>query len=506
MRRLACLTALATAATLFGVSDQAEACGGCFIGPSDNTVVTAHRMAMSISKEHTVLWDQIQYSGDSAEFSWVLPVKPGARIEVAADAWFDVLEASTGVTVGEPVVNCWSGDGWEGGGSSGSGSAFGCGSSDMASDMASGGPNEVAPPPPDVDVVHEGTVGPYETVTLSTDVPGALNEWMDEHGYAVPPDIQPVIDAYVADGFDLIALRLQPGNNVNQMKPVRVISPGSSLTLPLRMVAAGTGANTAVTLFLLGEGRYETTGYENVLVPQEETEWDFDTNSSNYSELRVKALEANNGHTWLTPYAKPSTLLSSEVDPLVPMGNLNVSYTVAGSAAETIAEAYVRQGVANGEGYGGSCENAFRMYANSDDLVVDTCDDEGNCEPTGAGEIQANEFACDELDDVAVALTGMHPRDVWITRLEADLPRSALETDLTLEASVQTRVENRFFAASHINHPCDAEAGAAAPLAFGGSGRTTPRIPGGPVSLTLAAAALMWFFRRRRVVAAASRA
>ncbi|HEY2410275.1 MAG TPA: hypothetical protein VGI10_29925, partial [Polyangiaceae bacterium] len=75
------------------VPAHARACGGCFHGPppvtSESTVVTGHRMAYAISAERTVLWDQIQYQGAPEDFAWVLPVKPGATLELSHDAWFE---------------------------------------------------------------------------------------------------------------------------------------------------------------------------------------------------------------------------------------------------------------------------------------------------------------------------------------------------------------------------------------------------------------------------------
>ena len=94
---LACLVIAGAAALLEPV--RAEACGGCFVPQSERTVVTDHRMALSISPTQTVLWDQIRYSGDPAEFAWVLPVRAGATIELSNDAFFSALDAST-----QPVV------------------------------------------------------------------------------------------------------------------------------------------------------------------------------------------------------------------------------------------------------------------------------------------------------------------------------------------------------------------------------------------------------------------
>ena len=112
---------------VFVRADVAHACGGCFHleGGTRNTQVTGHRMALSVSLEQTVLWDQIEYSGEPTEFSWVLPIKPGARLEISTDAWFEVLDAGTSVVVTAPEIHC-PGDGSGSGGftppDSGSGS------------------------------------------------------------------------------------------------------------------------------------------------------------------------------------------------------------------------------------------------------------------------------------------------------------------------------------------------------------------------------------------------
>jgi hypothetical protein len=187
---------------------DARACGGCFAPPvqgnDSGTIVTSHRMALSISKDQTILWDQIQYTGSPAEFAWVLPVKPGARIEVASQAWFDVLDAATGTSVSPPLLKCEV-PGFVGCSVvPGMGAAtFGCGASEGLS-----GPD--GPPPDAVQVVSHGAAGPYESVIIQSDVPGALAEWLDSRGYAIPDDVVPMMDAYQAEGFNFAALRLLP--------------------------------------------------------------------------------------------------------------------------------------------------------------------------------------------------------------------------------------------------------------------------------------------------------
>src|SRR5215212_5761782 len=145
-------------------SGGAQACGGCFIQPvQDNdtgTIVTSHRMALSVSGDQTILWDQIQYTGNPAGFAWVLPVKPGARIDVASEAWFDVLDAATGTSVSPPLLACKTPGYFGCSVAPGMGTAsFGCGASEGLG--LDGGPE-----PDPVQIVSHGATGPYESAII----------------------------------------------------------------------------------------------------------------------------------------------------------------------------------------------------------------------------------------------------------------------------------------------------------------------------------------------------
>jgi len=440
---IAPLAAATAAAGLFLASD-ADACGACVAPATDPTVVTGHRMALSISPDQTVLWDQIQYSGDPAEFAWVLPVKQGAKIEVASDAFFEALDAATTVQVIQPSVSC--------------NQPFSLGCASMAeADFAAGEGTSGSGGGPQVDVLHRGTVGPYETVTLSTETPGALNTWFTTHNYNIDPSQQPIIDAYVDEGFDFIAIRLQPEKGVRDMKPVRVVTPGASPVLPLRMVAIGTGASVAITLFVIAEGRWEAENFGNARVPTDLVAWDFETQKSNYAELRKDTIESTDkGLAWLTAYSTQGALLQPLQSPVGSMGfgfgNVQYGNDPNGVPLDTVAEAYLNQGILNQETNIGMepvdtavCRDAFiqleTKFAQSGAVVENPCPADQpfsvDCAatPIDAGELDARQFACGGLTDLSVALTGLHPRDVWITRLEAELPREGLAKDLALRAA-----------------------------------------------------------------------
>jgi hypothetical protein len=481
-------------------SADARACGGCFPPETEtqSTVVTGHRMAVAISPTHSVLWDQIKYSGSPSDFAWVLPVRAGAVLQLSTDAWFETLDAATTAQIVSPTVNC---------GSSGGGCALGCGSASSA-DRAFGGGNG----PPSVTVVHEGTVGPYETVTLHANVPDALPAWLAAHAYAIDPIVAPIIDAYTSEGFDFIALRLLPDQGVQQMKPVRVVSTGMSASLPLRMVAAGTGADVAITLFVIGEGRWEPQNFPVAALSVSTLTWDFGTQSSNYATARQLLLDGQGGRTWNTAFANQGSLLSQDTS-----SNGPLFITVAQAQYPTLGAAYVAQGVSNGETSVTTCVDAFSSVAQSEEVVSGDClgqggggtggggtggggtgaADAGSDGGTGGGatggggtgggatggggtgggapcsvplgEIDGSQLACGGLDDIAVALVGLHPRDVWLTRLEADLPRGALATDLQLQASAtQVPVSNIFTLTQSTGDPCAVSGGV---LAGGGDPR-----------------------------------
>ena len=100
--------AVALAAMALTQTRNAEACGGCFHPENDvgGSVVTDHRMVFEITSKETILWDQVRYAGNPAEFAWVLPVRAGARIELSRGEWIAALDAATRTTVEGPRPVC----------------------------------------------------------------------------------------------------------------------------------------------------------------------------------------------------------------------------------------------------------------------------------------------------------------------------------------------------------------------------------------------------------------
>jgi hypothetical protein len=166
---------------------------------------------------------------------------------------------------------------------------------------------------------------------------------------------------------------------------VRVTTPGGGPVLPLRMVAAGTGEKTAITLWVMAEGRYEPQNFPSFLIETNDLVWDWDQSRSNYSELRAQGLLQNGGLNWL---------------------------------------------VEAGEQYYGGFYDLLDL-ASYDPLSSGYADPDGN-------NAEANAQA-----DIDVLTFGL--KNMWINRYSAELPVAGLANDLTLQASDDQVQVNRWF-------------------------------------------------------------
>jgi hypothetical protein len=227
------------------------------------------------------------------------------------------------------------------------------------------------------------------------------------------------------------------------MQPVRVITPGADVSLPLRSVAAGAGANVAITLFVLGEGRYHPQNFPDGTIDYTKLVWDGSQDRSNYPELSTAAMAANGSTSFITEYAdKPG---------------------VYGSTGTTLAGLYYGQctgPLPDGTSPPPSTDDASADEAGADEAGADEAGaDAGTMVSTDAGfappPVDPN--SCAALDDLVVATQGMTPDDVWLTRLRANLPLGALSTDLKLEASdSQTPESNQHTASTYASIPATA--------------------------------------------------
>jgi hypothetical protein len=391
----------ATIAALGMMETDAHACGGCFIPPSENpSVVTDHRMIFSVSKEQTTLYDQIKYTGEPGSFGWVLPISSTGTITVglSADVVFAGLDRLTVTQLRQPPLNC----------PGPPSSCFGSSSSSGTSGGTSGG---LSAAEGGVTVVKREVVGPYETVQLKSDTQDALQIWLTQNGFKLPEDVKPVVAQYTGSNF--LALKLVPGKGIQDMRPVRVTTQGGSVTLPLRMVAAGTGPVVGISLWVVADGRYEPQNFGSFTIATEEITWDWAQSKSNYTDLRAQKTTLGNGKVW---EVESSTVLYRQQ-----------------------LEQIVKQGSSNSGPFPSNEE---------DRALVDYLPVKNEAGTVTKTAVQARE------EDMTALFYGIPTSTSRVTRLRADLAHAALDADLILRAaSDQAVLSNVRQITKEINQP-----------------------------------------------------
>lgn len=405
-------TLLASLALSLLSPHDARACGGCFHGeppPGEKetaSVVTDHRMVLSIGTVVTTLWDQVEYSGDPANFAWVLPIRGEVVVGVGSDAFIDALDVQTAPQIDSPTPYCPRPAAGCGGGAGSS--AAGCGASAAGDDVSVGYQEDAG-----IYVTGRSTAGPYAAVQVHGDDEKAIVGWLRDHHYVVPPAIEPILARYVSEGFDFVAVRLTTGAGTSAMQPIRISWRGPVTTLPLRMVAAGVGASVGLKLFVVGDGRWKPKNFPTFVVDPSTLSWDFAQQRSNYVARRQELADAWHGRAFA---------LEASLD--LPFGALPFTTPPAaldaGPTAADSGGADARE-VADAGDAAAASDASDASEASASDTTPRPTYDAGmppTIDPSTA--------------DVTLAFQGSRTRRV--TRLRADLPAQYLDGDLELEA------------------------------------------------------------------------
>jgi MYXO-CTERM domain-containing protein len=247
---------------------SAHACA-VFTPPNGNAPVTDHKLIYSVSTKGTVLYDQVKYTGNPAGFAWVLPVKGKVQVGLSSDALFEALDGTSASSVSTPSVP-------------------GCQRVETPNDYGGQKGGALDAGVGGVTVNERETVGPYDVVQLSATDANALTDWLTQNGFAIPQDVQPLFADYISQQFDFVAMKLLPKAGVELMRPVRISMNGAMLQMPVRPIAAGTGASVGITLYVAAEGYYEPKNFPFFKVTSDELTWDFATGSSDFEKLRAQ--------------------------------------------------------------------------------------------------------------------------------------------------------------------------------------------------------------------------
>jgi hypothetical protein len=293
---------IATAATwLVGVR-EARACGGFFCDrPTANGGIPIAQAAENVlfvmdkdpdsGAARVEAHIQILYTGPAAQFSWIVPVTAVPTVDVGWDILFDRIEPPTRPSF--RLTYQMDGTCQDSGG-------VGCGSAEKA--MASGGSGGA--PPPSVDVISQGSIGPYDYVIVKSTDGATLKTWLTDNNYYVSDDAGRIVDDYVAGGYSFVAVKLQAGQDTSAIRPIILRLEASEACLPLKLTAIAATPDLRINVWVLAAGRAIPINYTEVAVNLAKIDWL--KGGSNYDQLLKEAANEASGDAFAVEYAQPS--------------------------------------------------------------------------------------------------------------------------------------------------------------------------------------------------------
>jgi len=118
------------------------------------------------------------------------------------------------------------------------------------------------------------SIDEYEIIILSAKESGALQAWLEENGYAVPPNAKEVLTPYIKDNMKFFAVKvnLEKAKNLPKgyLRPIQITFESKKFMLPIRLGMANAekdGEQDLIIYAFTKTGRVETANYRTVEMP-----------------------------------------------------------------------------------------------------------------------------------------------------------------------------------------------------------------------------------------------
>jgi uncharacterized protein (TIGR03382 family) len=265
----------------------AWACGGLFCNATQPVDQAAETIVFGIDEEAGTVdvHVQITYQGSSDDFAWIVPVPAEPELFVSTDALFAALSQPT-----DPVFSL----GFDAQGVCAVGFPLTSDQSlTISGDSMGGG----------VNVIAEEQVGPYDTVTLEASNADLLVAWLQDAGYDLPEDLEPVLAPYIADGQAFVALKLSSGRDTGDLQPLGMRYSGSAASIPIQLTAIAALPDLPLEVYVLGDSRAVPDNYLHVTLNDAAIDWW--NQGANYPEVLSIGADEAGGHAFATEFSGP---------------------------------------------------------------------------------------------------------------------------------------------------------------------------------------------------------
>ncbi|HTM45281.1 MAG TPA: DUF2330 domain-containing protein [Polyangiaceae bacterium] len=300
-------------AVLLCLGGTSHACGGFFCSAVAPVNQSAEQIIFSQNADDTVTAViNIQYQGEAERFAWVLPISGVPDVGVSSNLAFQrLLNATTPSysltqrvegTCKEVNYNTFPGAG----GTTASGGSF----------SASGGTGGTQGAGPIVNVVAQGSVGPYDYVAISVS-PDANNpakvalQWLSDNHFDVSALGGDILADYLASGSNLLAFKLTKGNSAGSIRPIRVTYPGKYPVIPIRPTAVAANNDMGVMVYVVADAQAIPKNYKSLVLNEALINW-FNFSSS-YNQVINRAADEAGGQGFVSELAEQSVNLRQTI-------------------------------------------------------------------------------------------------------------------------------------------------------------------------------------------------
>jgi len=300
-------------AVLLAAPTDAEACGGFFCdgGPQPMPVDQTGEDILFVMDEGQVeVHIRVEYEGEAENFAWIIPaLSVPTDFNVGSQAFFDAIKQASVPTYGisNQPDDC-SLDDAEG---------FGTGAADPGSDGLTGGDGGSDSDGGEGPVVlAQEQVGAYEITVIGEGEGGDLTaqqvfDWLAENDYQQDEAALPIIEEYLAEDHNFIAIKLTGGADVDELHPIALRFDHPEPCVPLRLTRIAAVDDMDVRTYFLANERVVPSTYRHVLVNPLKIDWP--NQAANYKEVITKAVDSDaaEGRAFVTEYAGPSDIVQT---------------------------------------------------------------------------------------------------------------------------------------------------------------------------------------------------
>lgn len=193
-----------------------------------------------------------------------------------------------------------------------------------------------------VNVEAEFKVGEYEIVVLSANESTALETWLEDNNYSLPPGAAPYYQPYIDAGMYFFVARVDStmvtfDGDRAVLSPLRFDYDSTDFSLPIRLGMINSAGQQDIIIHTLGRAqRYEVANYDNVTIP---TNLELDPAAKSsfptfYKTLFARTVAQNPGAI-VTEYAWQASSCDPCPGPVVDASDLlTLGADVLGNAAE----------------------------------------------------------------------------------------------------------------------------------------------------------------------------